>query len=569
MFGSVETELENREAPRPPIVGERGDVALIDPIRTETVFSRLPVHQLSKTSKTNIRIIQRQPDGGQISLRWQVSYNDFYGPARQLAFKTDKLVIDPCIDQTERPLSSRFIRLGSLRTIAQQLNLGADTNAVKQALLQNASTFINAKLSYKTADGKLQEIEEAFTRYNLRFWRETLEDGSVADAVYLRLNDPYFGIINHSARRPLDLQYLRLLSKKPSTQRFYELVSFNIFAALKNHHSHAKLRYSEYCNLAPQTRSSSLRGAQKQMYEIHRPHLESGYITKVSYQKTTDEEGSPDWFIFYTPGPRAKTEFETFNGGRKSTKTKRPRAIASSSPPAEKSSADDESNVELQGSVTEGREVVDELLSALTERGIFKSPALKVLDSLPDDGREKVQDYIDYWDQLKDAGPGLLLHLIENNDPLPTSFETRRRRQERQAADDKREKQRLLKEILTAEYDKHRASVIDRYIADELTLEQFDIRVASCKEGMSKQSDLWKPRKPKLLDQMARGQARADIAKEISILPYEEFRERNLAQILKEHHMDAVELGIELPEESVPEPENLSQEAPERSAGTL
>ena len=42
----------------------------------------------------------------------------------------------------------------------------------------------------------------------------------------------------------------------------------------------------------------------KQMYKLHHPHRQSGYIVKVDYQETVDVEGQTDWEMFYTPGPR-------------------------------------------------------------------------------------------------------------------------------------------------------------------------------------------------------------------------------------------------------------------------
>ena len=51
------------------------ELAPLDIIRTETVFSRLPIHQLSKKGSIDIRIMRRERDGGQINLYWKVSPN--------------------------------------------------------------------------------------------------------------------------------------------------------------------------------------------------------------------------------------------------------------------------------------------------------------------------------------------------------------------------------------------------------------------------------------------------------------------------------------------------------------
>ena len=70
--------------------------------------------------------------------------------------------------------------------------------------------------------------------------------------------------------------------------------------------------YSDYCRYAPQTRYPDFDHAKKQMYKIHQPHRESGYIVKVDYQECTDREGKTDWEMLYTPGPKAFAEFQAF-----------------------------------------------------------------------------------------------------------------------------------------------------------------------------------------------------------------------------------------------------------------
>ena len=77
--------------------------AALDIIRTETVLSRLPVHNLAKRGNVNIQILKTTPDG-KIELKWIVSYSDRYGQARQLAYKLDTIVINQHIDEQGRPL---------------------------------------------------------------------------------------------------------------------------------------------------------------------------------------------------------------------------------------------------------------------------------------------------------------------------------------------------------------------------------------------------------------------------------------------------------------------------------
>ena len=60
---------------------------------------------------------------------------------------------------------------------------------------------------------------------------------------------------------PLDYAYLKALT--PMAQRFYELLSYKMFAALKHRQPHATLRYSEYCLLSTQQRYTEAMPMQK------------------------------------------------------------------------------------------------------------------------------------------------------------------------------------------------------------------------------------------------------------------------------------------------------------------
>ncbi|MCI0437843.1 MAG: hypothetical protein L0177_01785, partial [Chloroflexi bacterium] len=273
------------------------------------MLSRLPIHNLSKKGRVNIHITQKNAHGD-IALRWEVSYSERYGQARQLAYKLDTIMINRRLDDYHRPLP-HVIRLGSLADLAHQCNLCRDTNSVKKALLQNAATFITAKLRYTATDGTEHTLEAGFTRYSVVFTGERLPDGTTADAVYLLLNEPYWEVLNHDPTRPLDYDYLKALP--PAAQRCYEILSYKLFTALKYRHPHAQLLYSAYCTFSAQQRYLDYTHVKKQMYKVHKPHLTSEYLESVRYEATTDEDGRPDWVMYYVPGSKARAEYAAFN----------------------------------------------------------------------------------------------------------------------------------------------------------------------------------------------------------------------------------------------------------------
>ena len=280
-------------------------------LRTETVLSRFPIHNLSKHGNVTIRI-RRTNAQGECDYRWDVSYNETYGQPGPLAYKLDTIIINQLLDTLPRPLPW-VLKVGSLRQIGARLGAavsGRQQAHLKNAFHQNASAYIVAKLRYRGRDGTERRLEAGFTRYSVVLTGEHLPDGRRADAVYLVLSTPYREVLTHAPVRPLDYTYLTALT--PIAQRFYEILSYKMFAALKYGHPYATLRYSDYCVLATQHRCLGLEQVQKQMYKVHHPHRAADYLGTVRYDAITDADGQPDWLLHYTPGARARTEYAAF-----------------------------------------------------------------------------------------------------------------------------------------------------------------------------------------------------------------------------------------------------------------
>ncbi len=344
-------------------------LAPVEVIRTETVLSRLPVHNLSKTGTVEIEISRRTAKG-EVQFQWVVAYSGKYGPPRQLAYKLDTVVINRRLDQLNRPLPA-IVRLGSLREIAQELGLGGDTAAVRKALRQNAFAGITAKVTYHTADGTQRWLEADFTRYSVIFAGEILPTGQKVDSVHLVLHEPYLEVLNNARLRPLNYDYLRELA--PAAQRFYELISYRIYAALRYNRPTARLSYSDLTTFAPFQRYFDYDHFKKQMYKIHRPHLTSGYLAKVVYQDTLDHQSRPDWILIYSPGPKAQAEFQAFHQPRCNREPFSPRVAAL--PPDSRP-----------------------LVAELTRRGITQPEACRLVTQVPD--RERFLARLQFADRV-------------------------------------------------------------------------------------------------------------------------------------------------------------------------
>jgi len=505
--------------------------AALDIIRTETVLSRLPVHNLTKQDRVDIRILKTTADG-QVELRWEVIYTERFGQARQLAYKVDTIVVNQKIDEAGRPLP-KILRIGSMNEICTELGLaahsGKNTKDLRRAFLQNATTFVDARIKYQANDHTKRTLEACFTRYSVVFTGETLPDGRIADAVYVIFNDPFWEVLNNAPIRPLDRAYMKQLP--PTAQRFYEIISRKIFAALKNKHPYAKLSYAEYCTYAAQLRYFERQPVQNQMNAIHQPHRKSGYIAAVSYEATVDTQNQPDWIVSYTPGPKALAEFAAWNRGQTmidpepvETEDYPKRKIAALPISAPKPPPPPEPPPPPP---------IDEaLLAELVKRGIGEMESRKLLARLAPG--QPVLEQLEYADAVlrhpKNAirnPQGFYIARLQDNFPVPEYFETSARRKLREEDEQRRREEFMERQALEIAYGEYRREEIDRYIAERVPAPEF---AAAVKKELARLRA--EPRSvrfpPQTLKEMADRAARTRLAEQIPIplLALDEFIRR-------------------------------------------
>ena len=408
-------------------------------IGIETELSRYPVHNLSKKGAVNIQITKQGPDG-LLDLKWEVSYSDRYGQARQVAYKIDTIIVNRKIDEAGRPLP-KFIKIGTLTDMCKDLGLtpgGQNKNMVKKGILQNASAFITAKLKYRGKDGGQKTLEAGFTRYSVTFNGEKLPDGTEADSIYIVLNEPYREVLNNAPIRPLNYTYLKSLS--PSPQRFYEIISSRIYAAIKNKNPLARISYSEFCTYSALTRHTDHENFRVQMAKVHRPHLLSGYIARVTYETNLDQTEGLDWMMCYKPGPRAMAEYMTFTNKKRAEEkaiTIDAQAVTINVE-AEKPVLQESAELTPESGLS-SQNVDHPLLEELTKRGISPSKARTFLSALPEG--QPVTEQLEWADQLLASEPakfknpaGFYVYVLTDNVTPPPGFESARQRAARQQA---------------------------------------------------------------------------------------------------------------------------------------
>ena len=435
------------------------EILPLNRIRVETALSRFPIHRLAKKGDICIDL-----GDGNGEFQWKVSYSKEYGQPGPHAYKVDTLIVNRRLDEAPRPLPE-VLRLGSLREINRELGLAEDdTQTVKRALIQNASAFISAKIRYKpknARDGRERWREIHYTRYSILFNGDVLPDGRIADAVYIVLNPPHRKMLNDAEVRPLDYDYLTKLS--PGPQRLYELLSFQIYGAIASGRPRAKLVYSEYCMCAPQIRYTTFNQVKKQMFKLHAPHREAGYIVKVEYRETTARDGQPDWEMLYTPGPKAITEYQAF--------THRQVRQQSSAERRGQWPTIDSSRCEPLQTTFDLTVVDTRLMSEMTRRGITEKKARELLLNVKPD--QELLDQLEYTDsiiQQAPAGkfhnpPGLYIRNIENNVTPPVTFESSRQRHRREAIEQAQNADRGKQAELEIAYEEYQTQIFDQFIA--------------------------------------------------------------------------------------------------------
>jgi hypothetical protein len=506
-------------------------------IRTETVLSRLPVHNLAKQGRVNIQIIKTTPTG-EVELKWEVSYSDRYGQARQLAYRLDTIIINQRIDEAGRPLP-KMLRIGSLNEICAELNMathaGQNTKDLKRAFLQNASAFITAKFNYRANDGTERHVEAGVTRYGVIFTGEKLPDGRKADAVYITFNDPFWEVLNNAPVRPLDRAYMKELP--PAAQRFYEIISRKIFAALKNDYARAKISYSEYCTFSAQLRHFERQPVQDQMAKLLRPHKKFGYITEVRYEPTIDTQNQPDWIMYLTPGPRAHAEFAAAHRTRK-------RPILNTDPIETGEQEPKHRRAGIRERSVKHKPLPQsfdaQLVSEFTRRGITEKKTRDLLAHLKP-GQDAVAQ-LELGDQHIEKNPGkytnpagFYIHLVEENTPIPNGFETNAQRKAREEEERRRDEERRAQRELETEYEWYRDNEIERFIGSLDPAEVAAVREVKRQEMEAQHKSPW------IIDSFAEHETRRELTKRVPLMTIEEFKVSR-------------EQGTALPSKPVPEP---------------
>jgi len=245
-----------------------------------------------------------------------------------------------------------------------------------------------------------------------------------------------------------------------------------------------------------------------QMYKIHKPHLDSGYLKSVSMDPARDAEGQPDWMMLYSPGPKARAEFLTFTSKQKCPEALEPAPLG------------------VEEKAGQGR--VDEaLLHQLIDRGIAEGHARKLLDHVSKE--QQVADQLEWADSVIRASkpgtfrnpPGFYFSLIRDNLRPPDTFESSRKQKLNKESSRAHHEKLAQQQELEYRYEEYRRENVARHIS-AIPAEVFQALAAAKRKEYTRQ---YRNLPPETLDELSVSGTRADIEKTLTLLTFAEFVE--------------------------------------------
>lgn len=373
-----------------------------------------------------------------------------------------------------------------------------------------------------------------------------LDDGTVADANYVWLSAWQLENINNNFLLPIDFETYREL-KNHIAKALVPLLQIWLYATQKV--GAFEKRYDELCGiLTLQTYrppSLILRQFKPSLDEL----TQHGYLEKWRIEKTSDRKA---FKIIFFHGP--KFHRDRRKRIEQKSQSEPPVVIAESEPvePSLPEPGKTQGAPAVQDRVGTGqrelRRVEGKLVDELAARGLMPSTVMKLLESLPPEQLDRVPDLIEYWDaqrRVADVRPGLLYDLIRKGEPLPVGFETRRRRAERLASEERGKKLERAYETVERRYEAYCRQSVDRYIAEALPAGEYERRVSARREETLQVPGYWAEH-PEFAEQLARRQVQAEIAKVVPLPTLEEFRQQELPRILSELNLDPGDFGLQL-----------------------
>ena len=101
-----------------------------------------------------------------------------------------------------------------------------------------------------------------------------------------------------------------------------------------------------------------------------------------------------------------------------------------------------------------------------------------------------------------------------------------------------------MEQRLSGAYTEHYRNAIDNFIIAELGAEEFEGRVDARKKELSAEGGLWEQMSPALADSMARSALRAEVANDLAIISFQNFRQPEIPRLLVDFELSPADFGL-------------------------
>jgi Replication initiator protein A len=334
-----------------------------------------------------------------------------------------------------------------------------------------------------------------------------LPDGSVADRNYVWLSDWQLENINNNHLLPVDLDTYREL-KHHIAKALVPLLQIWLYAS-RDDGTYSK-RYDELCQILHLRQYSYV----SQIKGKLGPSLDElqayGYLASWSIEQTSD-------------GKKHKI---VFRHGEKFHRDRRRRLGIGDSTQAAPSEPDEEPAGEEEHPAPQS--AADERTTALLARGVAKTHATKILAGIAPD--QPVLEQLEWGDAVIAKDPakfqnpaGFYISLIRDNVPVPNSFETTRKRQERVALGAATAAERRRQDRLKTAYYKYQDEEVEKHVASLPAEKRKELLVAARAELLSEHENLKHFMSDEEISRHARTRLLTIIAKELPLQSFTAF----------------------------------------------
>lgn len=409
--------------------------------------------------------------------------------------------------RVENPIG--FTSADLLKVLQQRRKSGKNYQDVNDWLDVMAATTIVSEGAVYFA-GQKRTVKDRFHVFDrvVSFGKE-IEPGVIADRNFVWLSSWQLENINNNYQLPIDLDAYRQL-KNHIAKALVPLLQIGLYASAAE--GSFEKRYDELCQLL---------GIRKYLYlsQIRQtlgPSLDElkqhHYLSDWRIEKTSDGKGFK----------------VVFHHGEKFHRDRRHRLRAGTETPV-LTEASEPDEVEVQEPPQEPQEAPNPLLEALTSRGIGRRQAEQLLASLtqPQDVSAQLE-WGDYQVQANPGKfqnpPGFYVSLIRDNVPVPDTFETSQKRQQREA---EQERQKAEKEQRAHLEDTYRAYCNEQVLKHIQGMDQVDYQalLASKREALRAEHTLLADWEDAALTKLAESALSSDLAKTLPIMSFTAFCE--------------------------------------------